>query len=263
MGWWSAQRPEHWIVKKEIMTSSQTMARSFAETRSPCLNDQRWFWWESRTQTQSYGQHGRTFYAYEGGLYTTMLCQWPTPFLSPLLSGVCILSLLQTLEKLAPLPQETKIKWTNDLYYEDKKMSGVLVESFMHHNVLYVLMGFGLNLNTAQNNLEKINRPATSFYQVTGKRHSLPCVAACLRHELFSNLKAFLQDPAPFVDTINHHLAYMNQHVIIQTPQGWFSGLFQGINGMGQVRLKDQPPRFALSVGKTFETFYSRGGKPL
>lgn len=264
MGWWHAQRPELWTIKKKTMTSSQTLAHRFAQEKEHWLDAQRWFSWQSACQTESYGQHGRVFHAPVGGLYTTLLFKWPCALISPLVSGVCALAILKTFETiLGHLPKDLTFKWTNDIYFEDKKLAGVLVESIILHKMTYAVIGFGLNINTPVHALEGMDRPISTFREVFHRSFSIDLVADILRHVLFESLKDFFKRPEPFLPRLNARLAYLNELVYIQTPQGWFSGIFEGVNALGQVCLKDQHPRLALSIGKDFETLYSKREKPL
>ena len=63
-----------------------------------------------------------------------------------------------------------KIKWPNDIQINKKKISGILAEAVMVEGALKgIVLGFGINLNTSQNILDKIDQPATSLNIETGK----------------------------------------------------------------------------------------------
>ena len=69
--------------------------------------------------------------------------------------------LAQTLEDYGV---ESKIKWPNDVLVNGKKIAGILSETSMQGSrFLGLALGVGINLNTSQENLDKIDKPATSL----------------------------------------------------------------------------------------------------
>ena len=62
------------------------------------------------------------------------------------------------------------IKWPNDIYVNDKKISGILIEnSISHDKIRKSIIGIGLNVN--QKFFKDLN--ATSLINVTGKKFNL------------------------------------------------------------------------------------------
>ncbi|HZX59878.1 MAG TPA: biotin--[acetyl-CoA-carboxylase] ligase, partial [Mucilaginibacter sp.] len=53
------------------------------------------------------------------------------------------------IEALRPfLGEKLKIKWPNDIYYEDRKMGGILIENTLQSNqIKNSVIGIGLNIN--------------------------------------------------------------------------------------------------------------------
>ncbi len=67
---------------------------------------------------------------------------------------------------------ETKIKWPNDLYWQDRKAGGILIESVIRGSDLgvgswpWAIIGIGININ--QTSFEGLPNPV-SLKQITGK----------------------------------------------------------------------------------------------
>ncbi len=78
--------------------------------------------------------------------------------------------LAKTFEEYGVTPN---IKWPNDIQINGKKISGILAEGVGINNYGRcdgIVLGFGVNLNTSPEILEKINQPATSLNIETGKK---------------------------------------------------------------------------------------------
>jgi len=71
------------------------------------------------------------------------------------------------------LPQEgLRIKWPNDIYYGDKKLSGILVENTLIGNrVAYSIVGIGLNVNQLVFRSKAPN--PVSMQQITGQEYDV------------------------------------------------------------------------------------------
>lgn len=57
------------------------------------------------------------------------------------------------------------VKWSNDIYFENQKMGGILIENTLQgYNIGYSIIGIGLNINQ----IEFQNLKATSLRNITG-----------------------------------------------------------------------------------------------
>lgn len=89
----------------------------------------------------------------------------------------------------AELPnQKISIKWPNDLYIEDKKVCGILIQNSVMDNKLdYMVVGIGLNVNQT---LFKSNAPnPVSLKMVTGTEFNLNEILQRLWHFIFERYK--------------------------------------------------------------------------
>jgi BirA family transcriptional regulator, biotin operon repressor / biotin---[acetyl-CoA-carboxylase] ligase len=81
--------------------------------------------------------------------------------------AVSSLSLIRLLEKLKI--RNSWIKWPNDVYVADRKISGILAESTWNDGGMEkIVVGLGLNINLDANDLSMIDRKATSVSHETG-----------------------------------------------------------------------------------------------
>ena len=107
---------------------------------------------------------------------------------SNLTQYLCVI-LAEVFEEYGVVPQ---IKWPNDIKINLKKISGILAEGVIENGKLKgLVLGFGINLNTKREILDKINQPATSLNIETGmvidKQNFLKKVLEkfCLRYDKF------------------------------------------------------------------------------
>ncbi len=118
-------------------------------------------------QSGGRGRLGRSFYSPQGGVYMSLLL--PATFSmeeAPLITSAAAVAVSDAIEQHCQ--KSCKIKWVNDLFYENRKVCGILTEGVLgveSGRLGAVVVGIGLNLYTKRDSfkdgLEKI---ATSLY---------------------------------------------------------------------------------------------------
>lgn len=116
-------------------------------------------------QTSGRGRHGRVWFSPPGaGLYVSVILRPSrSPALLTLASGVAI---AEALRATTGLP--VNIKWPNDLIIGKRKVAGILAESVQTASLQFVVLGFGINLQTAAYPAE-LARTATSIEAETNR----------------------------------------------------------------------------------------------
>ena len=95
-------------------------------------------------QTAGRGRRGNSFYSPENtGLYMTVIFEAPEN--CELLTPKAAVAVCKVLENHGIFP---KIKWVNDLFYNSKKVCGILAERFIIEGKAVVSVGIGINLKT-------------------------------------------------------------------------------------------------------------------
>lgn len=101
----------------------------------------------AKSQTGGRGTKGRAFSSKDGGIYLTRLCvDEQTPITEPfrIMAGAAV-AVCKTLEYFGLKPT---IKWANDVFVNDKKICGILVENSINKNRFSSsIVGVGLNVN--------------------------------------------------------------------------------------------------------------------
>ena len=137
--------PIDWVIQTmESTTSTNDLAKLYANQNSttPAI-------FISEEQIAGRGRLGRKFVSpSKTGLYIS-LCLFPTIALEDLSLITCATAVacVETIEQLTG--KSLNIKWVNDLFYQDKKVGGILTEvisDFESQQVQSLIVGMGINL---------------------------------------------------------------------------------------------------------------------
>ncbi len=120
-------------------------------------------------QTGGKGYAGNTWESEAGKNLLLSIILKPS-FLPPknqfFLNQAISLALAETVSE-ATMADEVKIKWPNDIFYEDKKAGGMLIENAIQGNQLqHSVIGIGLNVN--QEVFSGVTKPVTSLSLMAG-----------------------------------------------------------------------------------------------
>ncbi|MEK6747467.1 MAG: biotin--[acetyl-CoA-carboxylase] ligase [Pseudomonadota bacterium] len=105
----------------------------------------------ARKQSEGKGRLGRNWLSAEGNLFVSVLLQ-PQKSLAEL-SQLSFVAAVAALEAVAPLLEDKsslKTKWPNDILLSDRKLGGILLESFRTEGNDYpwVIVGLGINIDS-------------------------------------------------------------------------------------------------------------------
>ena len=103
----------------------------------------------AHTQTAGRGRMGRSFYSpAQTGIYFSILHALRTPLCDAVaITSAASVAVMRAIRAIAGI--QTEIKWVNDLYYNKKKVCGILTEAITLGAQTYVIVGIGINLDTA------------------------------------------------------------------------------------------------------------------
>lgn len=130
----------------------------------------------ARSQTSGRGQRGNSWFANPSSELTCSILLRDGSLSPSEQYAVCELAaygLLKTIARYLPEEQKRKlsIKWPNDIYFEDKKIAGILIEHSITGSVIdYSVLGIGLNLNETNFPPELPN--PISLKQITGEDYN-------------------------------------------------------------------------------------------
>ena len=104
----------------------------------------------TESQTAGRGRRDNRWIAPRGkDLMFSLLFQPPSPLEKwPRITTLAALAICKAIE--AELPLQPRIKWPNDIYLSDRKVSGLLAETVSTRDGMLLVLGIGLNVNTRE-----------------------------------------------------------------------------------------------------------------
>ncbi len=144
----------------------------------------------SERQSAGRGRLGRSFLSPEGGLYmsTLLIGQNHIENIDALTirAAVAVKNAIAETSGLAGVG----IKWVNDIYYEDKKLSGILAERVVRKGFCdFVVLGIGVNVTTPKSAFdEEVRSVAASISDFCNTSFSRNELAASILNHLEKTL---------------------------------------------------------------------------
>lgn len=136
-----------------------------------------------------------------------------------------------------------KIKWPNDIYYQDKKIAGILIENSIKGSTIHrSIIGIGLNLNQ-KTFLSDAPNPV-SLSQITEKNYSIDQEIVKLRQNIrffYDKLKA-----GKFEEINKEYLKCLyrfNEIHLFRSENETFKGKISGVNEFGHLQLLTEDQR--------------------
>lgn len=189
-------------------------------------------------QTEGKGRFLRSWASPKGGLWFSLIL---TPTLISLnqLSGLPILVALSIAKGIKDKTNiQPLIKWPNDLYFNKKKLAGILIESAtIEVAVKYIILGVGINVN-----IDSTHLPfgATSLMNEVGKEVSMIELLAKILEKIEKDYLKFkkTQTLLPFLKEINELSLVSGKEVKVKLPNKSIQGYAISIDEHGGLIVK-------------------------
>ena len=110
-----------------------------------------------------------------------------------LLSEAVPLGIIEVLDTILPA-EKLHIKWPNDLFYENRKLGGILINSTIKAHMMDVsIIGIGLNVNQVQ--FQDWPTHPISLKMITGKSHDLQPLLEQIAEHIIIKVEQLKSDP--------------------------------------------------------------------
>lgn len=186
-------------------------------------------------QSKARGRRGRQWFSPFGtNLYFSMYWRLEQGIAAAMgLSLVVGIVVTQTLRELSG--QDIKVKWPNDLYLNDQKLAGILVElAGKTGDCAHVVIGIGVNLNMTNPDTNIVNQKWANLGNINRN-----LLVAKIAKTLRENLEKFEKNGlAFFIDDWNHLDNFIHRPVKLLIGDEVIRGIAKGINDQGALLLE-------------------------
>lgn len=208
------------IVPQVDSTNSELMRRARAGQTEPTLL-------VAETQTAGRGRLGR---AWRGAPGECLMCSLALPLAPRDWSGLSLAVGVSLAESLHP---EIQLKWPNDLWWQGRKLAGILIETAVCGTERHVVIGFGINI-TPPHDVDGLNTPPVGLQTLLP---GIDAPAALLRvvQPLVQTLQAFeVYGFSPFEARFNARDLLRDAPVTLSDGQ---HGTAHGVDESGALRV--------------------------
>ncbi len=206
-------------------------------------------------QTSGRGRLDRKWTSPKGGIWFSLIIHpkfdVSSSTLIPILSAVALSKSIKSV-----LGIETEVKWPNDITMNGKKVAGVLVDaSFQTNSIDYLILGIGINFDIDAKKLEKRLTKTPNFYGIDslrGKENKTP-PKTLLKEFLLQFEKNLFQldkgEKSKIIKEWTKRAAGIGKKITINTSNGKISGISQGIDNDGALKIKTRNEIKKIYVG--------------
>ena len=206
-------------------------------------------------QTSGRGRLDRKWTSPKGGIWFSLIIHpkfdVSSSTLIPILSAVALSKSIKSV-----LDIETEVKWPNDITMNGKKVAGVLVDaSFQTNSIDYLILGIGINFDIDTKKLGKRLTKTPNFYGIDslrGKEDKTP-PKTLLKEFLLQFEKNLFQldkgEKSKIIKEWTKRAAGIGKKITINTSNGKISGISQGIDNDGALKIKTRNEIKKIYVG--------------
>ncbi|MBB1271364.1 bifunctional biotin--[acetyl-CoA-carboxylase] ligase/biotin operon repressor BirA [Psychromonas sp. SR45-3] len=191
-------------------------------------------------QTAGRGRRGREWISpFASHLYFSMY--WRLDAGIEKASGLSLLVGIATVNALEKLGiQGVGLKWPNDLYYQGKKLAGILIElNAQASDVCHTVIGIGINVRMPAAQGKLIDQPWIDLNSISTQPVDRNKLSGLLIKELHTLLDAYEETGlAPFLARWFELDCFINQQVNLLVADKVQKGICRGINDQGALLLE-------------------------
>lgn len=193
----------------------------------------------AEAQTAGRGRRGRTWVSpYGSSLYLSMLWRFDNGYQA--MTGLSIMVgvvLNNTLTQFGV--RGTRLKWPNDVYGDNKKLAGILIEVEGQADAsVSAIIGIGVNLRLP-NDVKGIDQAFTDVSALIGSSFSRNEISKKLIENLWAALPVFQAEGLqPFINDWDKADLYKDKEVILISGEKQIKGIARGIDNGGALLLE-------------------------
>lgn len=206
--------------------------------------------WFALEQTAGKGQRGKQWISAPGeNIMQTVVLQPALGLHQQFMLSVAVaLGVFDFFRKYAG--DETRIKWSNDIYWRDRKAGGILIENVLRGSVWqYAIAGMGININTPRFP-DHLQNPV-SLRQITGREWDTLELAHDLCTHLEQRYGKLNQDTYPgMLAEYKDNLYRLHEPALYRINGEIFQGVIRDVLPDGRLCLEKNKEILELGFGE-------------
>ncbi len=218
---------EYFVFDSIASTNDYLSALAFSQTTQVCI---------AREQTQGKGQYDRVWLSQkDANVLLSIRHVFNSNTALNGLSLVIGLAVINALEGFGIA--DIKLKWPNDVYFERKKLAGILIENSAQGQYQSVVIGLGLNYDLAQT--FKCDSPWIDLSSMTKSLPTIEELSAALINSILKYCQLFeSQGLAYFMKSWQQADYLINAKVELDANNQKTIGIVRGINQQGALMIE-------------------------
>ncbi len=202
-------------------------------------------------QTQGRGRRGKEWVSpFASNIYMSLLWHFDISMAEVAgLSLIVAISIARALKKAGV--GQVMLKWPNDVYVDNRKLAGVLLELRGELNSpCQAVIGMGINVNMPPAEAEKIDQQWVDMQTILKSKVNRNELVAQILNELVAALEQFnKQGFAAFVEQWQTLDLLANREISIENHQGVTTAIARGVNNQGALLVEQDNRITALYSG--------------
>jgi BirA family biotin operon repressor/biotin-[acetyl-CoA-carboxylase] ligase len=211
-------------------TNNYLLNQPFSEVTQLCI---------AREQTNGKGQHGRVWCSQKDGSVLFSIRQ--NFDVSCDLSGLSLvvaLAIVKSLKEACSI-EKLGIKWPNDIYFGDKKLSGILLENQLHFDKQSVVIGVGVNYALGDN--LDCETPWTDLTTISENVSNIKELTAAIINSILVYIKRFEKTGFDsFQQEWAAHDILKGRRAKVERENNPFDGEVMGVNNKGALLISSK-----------------------
>lgn len=210
-------------------------------------------------QTAGRGQFDRSWQSPPGVLTTSIILEGLAPAQQVGFSLIAGLCLIYSLEDLLPnLASQLQLKWPNDLWYQQRKLAGILCEAKGDR----LIVGIGCNLKADFSgiptshighriDLHQIDPPGFLALASQPEDYRIALLTKLRRYLLEATALVQAKGLEPLLPALQQRDGLRGRDLTIELPSGSIAGQGAGLDALGrlQILLPEHPGALELACG--------------
>jgi len=188
----------------------------------------------AESQIKGKGRRGNIWHSPKGNIYISFNLRMQTGIKDHFVYNIATaISISKTLDKICNV--KSKIKWPNDIKIYGKKISGIITEVMKSKNMNYIIIGFGINVESAPKIIEY---PTTFTKEINPESDVNNIINLFIKY--FFNYYSEIQNSnyESILYEYKNKLLYLNEKINLKIEgYGVVSGKFEDINLDGSMKI--------------------------